>query len=410
MTQAAFHPLLKDHPAFVALSAPAQRRLQESSSQRSYGPGQLLSSGALIPSELLLIVSGEARLLARTDGRLRTVTKLGPGELVGLASLLRASPCEEVSASLGVEVIALPDDLVLELLQNEQGFAAWCADHLFSAELVALLALQLERHPQGSASLPSLLARAREVARLVPATQAGLAELPPGMQLLVASHNIESHPLGARLNPASGVPTSLPPLPPRLIALPADLFDAVAGLPPGSEEPATYAEAVALPPVASGLELGQRDRPSFTLLRGTGPLEETLACFQMLAAELKLPFRRDAIDKILRDALRRGQTPDLQLCGNIAALMGLHVSGVKVPAHQGTRLQTPALMPWQGGFAVVRSSNARGLLLASPRQGWIELPPKRLRRPSRRALNCCCWSAATAARNNASTSAGFGRP
>ena len=393
MTQAASHPLLRDHPAFVALSAPALRRLQETSSQRSYGPGQLLCSGALIPSELLLIVSGEARLLARSDGRLRTVTKLGPGELVGLASLLRASPCEEVSASLGVEVIALPDVLVLELLQNEQGFAAWCADHLFDAELVALLVLQLERQPQGSASLPNLLARVQGRARLVPATQAGLAELPPGMQVLVASHNIESHPLGARLDPAGEVPSSLPPLPPRLIALPADLFDPVAGMAAGqagngaagldaantdSEEPATYAEAVALPPLASGLDLGQRDRPSFTLLRGNGPLEETLACFQMLAAELKLPFRRDAIDKILRDALRRGQTPDLQLCGNIAALMGLHVSGVKVPANQGTRLQTPALIPWQGGFAVVRSSNARGLLLASPREGWIELSPNQI--------------------------------
>jgi ATP-binding cassette subfamily B protein len=121
MTQAASHPLLRDHPAFVALSAPGLRRLQETSSQRSYGPGQLLCSGALIPSELLLIVSGEARLLARSDGRLRTITKLGPGELVGLASLLRASPCEEVSASLGVEVIALPDVLVLELPTNYNG-------------------------------------------------------------------------------------------------------------------------------------------------------------------------------------------------------------------------------------------------------------------------------------------------
>ena len=397
MTQAASHPLLSDHPAFVALSAPGQRRLHEASSQRSYGPGQLLCSGALIPSEVLLLVSGEARLLARSDGRLRTVAKLGPGELVGLASLLRAAPCEEVSASLGVEVIVLPDHLVLELVQNEQGFAAWCADHLFSAELVSLIALQLERRPQGTGALSALLARAQQGARLVPATEAGLAELPPSMQLLVASHNVESHPLGARLDPASGVPKSLPPLPPRLIALPLNLFDVVpvaeatapgqggngaTSLPSSydmaSADEVTYAEAVALPPLASGLELGQRDRPSFTLLRGNGPLEETLACFQMLAAELKLPFRRDAIDKILRDALRRGQTPDLQLCGNIAALMGLHVSGVKVPANQGTRLQTPALIPWQGGFAVVRSSNARGLLLASPREGWIELPPNQI--------------------------------
>jgi ATP-binding cassette subfamily B protein len=95
----------------------------------------------------------------------------------------------------------------------------------------------------------------------------------------------------------------------------------------------------------------------------------------MLAAELKLPFRRDAIEKILRDALRRGQAPDLQLCGNIAAMMGLHVSGVRVPASQGTRLQTPALIPWKEGFALVRAANARGLQVASPRDGLVAVPP-----------------------------------
>jgi ATP-binding cassette subfamily B protein len=96
----------------------------------------------------------------------------------------------------------------------------------------------------------------------------------------------------------------------------------------------------------------------------------------MLASELQLPFRRDAIEKILRDALRRGQQPDLQLCANIAAMMGLHVSGVRVPANQATRLQTPALIPWrQGGFALVRTANARGLVIASPRDGLVQLTP-----------------------------------
>ncbi|MBM5797808.1 MAG: peptidase domain-containing ABC transporter, partial [Cyanobacteria bacterium K_Offshore_0m_m2_072] len=84
------------------------------------------------------------------------------------------------------------------------------------------------------------------------------------------------------------------------------------------------------------------------------------------------------IEKILRDALRRGQTPDLQLCGNIAAMMGLHVSGVRVPASQGTRLQTPALIPWKEGFALVRAANARGLQVASPREGMVQVPPEAL--------------------------------
>jgi hypothetical protein len=120
------------------------------------------------------------------------------------------------------------------------------------------------------------------------------------------------------------------------------------------------------------LDLGQDHyaaRPRFRLIRGEGPMEETLACFQMLAAELELPFRRDGVEKILRDVLRRGQTPDLQLCGNLAAMLGLHVSSATIPAAFGNRLQAPALVPWKQGFALLRASNAAGMQLASPSEG-----------------------------------------
>jgi len=373
---------LPTHPAFAGLSDSSAERLQQQLSRRQFAVGDPLCLRGLIPSEILLLQSGTARLLVRDQGRLRTAEKLGPGSFVGLASLLRAAPCEEVSAGSEVEALVLADSLILELLASEPSFAQWCGSNLFTAELAALLALLLEQHPQAGTSLQELLDQARPQARLVPPEPSALAALPIDFSLLAASHNLIDHPLGAALNPRQGVPAATPPLPPRLIALPAELLAPVAPvleaelMPEGSGS--SGQPGGSNPPLASALDLGQRDRTALQLLRGNGPLEETLACFQMLAAELKLPFRRDAIEKILRDVLRRGQTPDLQLCGNLAAMMGLHVSGVRVPAIQGTRLQTPALIPWQGGFAVVRGSNARGLLLASPRQGWVELSPDQL--------------------------------
>ena len=373
---------LPAHPAFAGLSHSSAERLQQQLSRRQFAVGDPLCLRGLIPSEILLLQSGTARLLVRDQGRLRTAEKLGPGSFVGLASLLRAAPCEEVSAGSEVEALVLADSLILELLASEPSFAQWCGSNLFTAELAALLALLLEQHPQAGTSLQELLDQARPQARLVPPEPSALAALPIEFSLLAASHNLIDHPLGAALNPRQGVPAATPPLPPRLIALPAELLAPVAPvleaelMPEGSGS--SGQPGGSNPPLASALDLGQRDRTALQLLRGNGPLEETLACFQMLAAELKLPFRRDAIEKILRDVLRRGQTPDLQLCGNLAAMMGLHVSGVRVPANQGTRLQTPALIPWQGGFAVVRGSNARGLLLASPREGWVEIPPDQL--------------------------------
>ena len=373
---------LPAHHAFAGLSHSSAERLQQQLSRRQFAVGDPLCLRGLIPSEILLLQSGTARLLVRDQGRLRTAEKLGPGSFVGLASLLRAAPCEEVSAGSEVEALVLADSLILELLASEPSFAQWCGSHLFTAELAALLALLLEQHPQAGTSLQELLDQARPQARLVAPEPSALAALPIEFSLLAASHNLIDHPLGAALNPRQGVPAATPPLPPRLIALPAELLAPVAPvleaelMPEGSGS--SGQPGGSNPPLASALDLGQRDRTALQLMRGNGPLEETLACFQMLAAELKLPFRRDAIEKILRDVLRRGQTPDLQLCGNLAAMMGLHVSGVRVPANQGTRLQTPALIPWQGGFAVVRGANARGLLLASPRQGWVEIPPDQL--------------------------------
>ncbi len=380
--------LLSSHPAFSGLTPQGAADLRAGVQERVFSTGQPLCYSHLIPSEILLIRAGQARLLGRDQGRLGTIEKLGPGDVVGLASLLRVQACEEVSAAGAVEALALPDSLVLQLHQSEPSFARWCGQQLFTAELVALVQLLAEAHPRQQSGLAVLLREARQSAVLVPPQAEALAALPASLALLAASHNLPDHPLGARLDPAAGVPVARPPFPPRLIALAADWLE-----PQGAEAEILDLEPVAagalvpsdpasrestVGPLASGLDLGERDQKPFRLLRGEGPLEETLACFQMLAAELRLPFRRDAIEKILRDALRRGQTPDLQLCGNIAAMMGLHVSGVRVPARQGTRLQTPALIPWKEGFALVRGANARGLQVASPREGMVQVPPEAL--------------------------------
>ena len=124
---------LPAHPAFAGLSHAGAERLQQQLSRRQFAVGDPLCLGGLIPSEILLIQSGTARLLVRDQGRLRTAEKLGSGSFVGLASLLRAAPCEEVSAGSEVEALVLDDSLILELLVSEPSFAQWCGSHLFTA-------------------------------------------------------------------------------------------------------------------------------------------------------------------------------------------------------------------------------------------------------------------------------------
>ncbi len=377
--------MLPSHPAFDGLSDRGRERLDQQCQRRSYRLGQPLCHDTLIPSEVLLILSGSARLLLLDGGLLTTAEKLGSGAFVGLASLLRALPCEEVSAASELEALVIPDALVLDLLAREPAFASWAAGHLFDAETLALVATLVGRRARAGVSVQEAWRQLRGQARLVPPSAEALRQWPEDDLLFAASHNLLEHALASQLDPSAGPPASRGPLPPRLISLPKQaLHDLLNPALPGEiAAPASVDGALVVAesagvPVASGLDLGQRDRPELLLLRGSGPLEETLACFQMLAAQLKLPFRRDSVEKILRDVLRRGQTPDLQLCGNIAAMMGLHVTGVRVAASQGNRLQVPALVPWKQGFALVRAADARGLVLASPHDGWVELTPAQI--------------------------------
>ena len=386
MTTSITAQIVREHPALTDLSPAGLALLESRAVVREFRIGQPLSSDSLIPSEILLLLSGQARVLIQDHNRTVTLEKIKAGDWVGLVSLLRASPCEEVAAATALTALALPDAVILDLLSGEPGFRQWCGSHLWSAELAALLKPLLAESARVSVGLRAVTQQALAQARLVEPTAAALAAVQPEERLVAASNNLRSAGLGALLDPDAGLPEVQGPLPARLLVLPLELA------PEESMEPAAALALATLmapgaasaelsegePPLASGLDLGSRDRPSFRLIRGDGPLEVVLACFQMLSAELKLPFRRDAIEKILRDALRRGQTPDLQLCGNLGAMLGLHVSGVRLPAAMGTRLQTPALVPWQGSFALVQQSHARGMVLASPQDGWVELSPTQI--------------------------------
>ncbi|MEY2644843.1 MAG: hypothetical protein RLZZ611_1492 [Cyanobacteriota bacterium] len=373
MTSTTGHPQLLQHPAVAALAAPLRQELLQTAELRHYAVGQALSLGQQVSSELLLILEGSARLLGRDEGRWVTLERLGPGQWVGLASLLRAGPCEEVASAEPVVAAAIPDSLAVRLIADPGFFAKACSQP-FTAEVAALLDHLLQHEAAAALGLRQALRSAAGQLQLVLGDP---EELAPELHLYAASCNLQQHAYGARLDVHAGRPASHPPLPARLLALSAGLLTPAAAL---AAATATDSSAItpAGAPLATSLDLGQdryAGRPRFRLIRGEGPLDETLACFQMLAAELELPFRRDNIEKILRDVLRRGQTPDLQLCGNLAAMLGLHVSGATIPATMGTRLQVPALLPWNSGFALLRASNAAGLVLASPRDGEVRLSP-----------------------------------
>lgn len=393
MTQTPPNPvqLLDSCEPFQRLGEKGRQKLVAAVQLKRCPMGQMLVLSTGLPEQVFVVVEGEARLLGDHHGRPFTIERLGQGSILGLASLLRAAPCESVSAATDMVLAAIPDQVMLDLYLSETGLREWCDSHIWSAELADILKRLTKDSAQARTpdELRRLVHELRDDSSLLSGDRRLWSHLGPDRMVVVASGNVPEVPLGTILTESTRLSEARPPLPARLLNLSKADIEAIltaspteAGLSPQDKLPVEHGDglmSLQAPAEASGLDLGQADRSrGLTLVRGNGVLEETLACFQMLAKILELPYRHDSIEKILRDSLRRGMTPDLQLCGQIASMMGLLVSSGKVPANVGTRLMTPCLLSWKQSFAVAVSSNSRGLRLASPADGWVQLSPEAL--------------------------------
>ncbi len=374
MTQESSFPLLK-HPAFQQLSAAGAKRLEQATRVLRFQLGQQLCEPDDIPARVLILLQGQARLVGRHNGRLTTVGKFGPGSVIGAASLLCGKPCENVIASSESVACAVPDALWNDLYEGESSFRNWCDRQLWPQELLMLL----EEFEQGlaetdSSALEKLEQALENARRCAPEAAAIEKAISEGSSVYVTTCWGDAS-TGQLIRSADDLPDATR-FGLRLVEIPAQDKDGEDDAEPGGDlVPVSAAEPAEMLPPVSQFSPERNVVESLRLIRADGPLGETLACFQMLSQLMKLPFRRDSIEKVLQDNLRRGLTPNLQLCGQLAASLGLHVMAAKVPAAAGTRLQVPSMVPWQGGFALVVASHEGALKLASPKHGMVTLSP-----------------------------------
>ena len=377
MTQAPFSQL-KEHPAFRGISEASISTLESSCKLLRFDLGGQLSDPDEITAQILVILQGKARLVGRHNGRLTTVGKFGPGSVIGAASLLNGAPCENVIAAEEVIAFAVSDQLWRDFYSRETSFRHWCDQQLWPQELFKLLEVLEESTPEtGSSAVEKLAEAMKSAERCFPNQSAVDAVLEAGKRLYVTSAwgDLQvGHPIRSSMDLPVCEPFAL-----RLISLPAAVGtnateDTQDNVSDRLLSGACIQEAQVLPPVSSfSPERNVVDKLS--LIRAEGAIDETLACFQMLAQLMELPFRRDSIEKVLEDHLGRGLTPNLQFCGQLAVSLGLHVMSSRVPATAGTRLQVPSMLPWKGGFSLVIASSERGLKLASPQEGIVTFSP-----------------------------------
>ena len=415
-----YDSFLTEISPFNQLPSVTLARLTSQAQVYRYRVGQLILVRENMPAQVSVIVKGQVRLLGFDPFAQTPVTLklLSPGAILGVAGLIRGVACEIAIACDECTCLNIPADEFLAVMETEPALHNYFQTNPALIEVFELLAVMLQQQANpslflqrlGAESLtklaakvfPSVAVRSLDLSQINSKSDAssfaGFSLLKQGRSIersgqqlsadrlwLVSNHNLLQLPIGHAYKPEEAVPQLAATL--RLVGFPKTLFDSDVGswkeeveiphsefINPNSKVP--YAPREIPEPKVRELEL-EKSQP-YPYVRGKGSVNAILACFQMLAQYLGMPFRKDVVRRVLTNQKERLGALSLLQCGAVAEMMGLQAQLVNIPERAIARLQVPALIQWRGSFALIYAISAKTVVMGVPEVGILRQRPEDL--------------------------------
>ncbi|CAK6690918.1 peptidase domain-containing ABC transporter [Synechococcus sp. CBW1107] len=121
------------------------------------------------------------------------------------------------------------------------------------------------------------------------------------------------------------------------------------------------------------LDVERQPPEAFPWYRGVGPLESPIAAFRMLSDFLGLPFRKELMQRVFSDQVKRHGEASLALTGAVAESIGLQTQLLEIKADSLPRLTCPLMVRWGNGLAVIYRIRAKQIVLGIPASGNVEI-------------------------------------
>jgi HlyB family type I secretion system ABC transporter len=392
---------------FNRLSASTQARLAKISQYYRYHVGQPIALRDRLSAQINIVVEGTVRLLGYPSENTSPVTleRLEAGRTIGAIGMIRGVPCESAIASTETICLTIPAESFMQMVAKESILREYFFDRPSLIEIFEVLRLELEQHPNqeqllqllGVESLKDLALKAANSAVIYTSPQ----EIPPALRnwdWFVASQSPDAgyasdsseriYAIGDRIELDSF--QSKQKL--RLIGISPDIlqFSKVEDSEPtididDATTMPTSALIVAQPndiPYAPDLPLTlntpTKSRQKYPIVRGKGQIDGSVACFEMLANQFKIPFRRDSVRKVVANHVEQTGGVSLQFCGAVADFLGLQGQLASIPITDLQRIQVPALIKWEDRLAVICAVAHDSITIALPDSGLIQRSPQEL--------------------------------
>jgi ATP-binding cassette, subfamily B, bacterial HlyB/CyaB len=370
--------LLSTVPGFETLSEDKLERLAQQFQPLRYPMGRALLTAKALPTQFLLIYQGQVRLLGydpRTESP-QTLQLLGPGDAVGWLGLVRNHACETAIASLDTICFALPAGTFLQLIAQESAVAEQYRNRPGVMEVFELLGQQLLQRADGGSDLKTLTMAAWPKAIVQTLSPRSRSSLNPAYDWRISGSSVEAE-VGKRVSTTSDQKTfSNASGPVRLIGLPIEQSTLSTQNNASTVLDIAWDEIPEAPEQPPETDISITTKAAkYPFIAGKGEIDGPLACFQMLAKHLNVPFRRDVVRRILITQSERSGSVSLPLYGAIAETMGLRAQLVEASAAVFTQLPTPALILWQERLAILYRINGKEAVLGIPEHGIVRKRP-----------------------------------
>jgi ATP-binding cassette subfamily B protein len=387
-------PFLADQPPEMLARLVTQAQLLR------FNLGQPVSRMDQALQQVFFLLQGRVRSVvmgSRLPKGVATLQRLEPGAVMGWTPLSCGKGWETLIASTEVVVLALPHAAMRAEMENHPPLFQRIVGSVNPSELYAILDQYLLNYP-------------RTLSREVVAAAASLADGTRAVQLLpaqLANTNFPDERFW--LVAAGGLPvgTVLPTTiacdgeqPLRVLGLDrralvaildgADGATAAATAPPLEgealvwEQWENHRQSVNQDLIQEASELsfqepeelpeeGRREPASYPWHRGIGPIQSPIAAFRMLSDELNLPYRRELLQRVFADQVRRHGEVSLALAGAVAESIGLQTQLLEIDAKAISRLDTPLMIRWGDGLAVIYRISSQSVIVGIPAVGNQEL-------------------------------------
>ena len=124
--------------------------------------GQSVSSDTYITASVNYIYSGEARVIFKENQKLKTLTKISSGQIIGAISLLKRAASENIRASSELVTIALSDREFKKFYEEDSKFKKFFDKQSYPSEIAQFSEFILNSIPDSRFEILDLFNQLRD--------------------------------------------------------------------------------------------------------------------------------------------------------------------------------------------------------------------------------------------------------